>query len=366
MANGVSTLPVPSDASQVLRVPLRGQAASAERCLEFVAGEENRLLAAVVQSWCSALSGPGSPVGCDAWQKLACPLMLVGGAGSGKSHLAMGLAELAGPKHAAFATANDLRHEFTQAIKAGDTDDWRHRLASVPLLVIDDLHHLPRRSSFQTELLHLLRRRELSGHKLIATAKQPIAHLSGWLPDLVNWFASGLTLQITPLGAVARYELAMQLAANLNWNLTAEARDVLTEHVPAEPRELLRLLADLENQFGRGANFQGDTLKHFLGKRRSTGAPEVREIARVVARYYQLPLKQLTSASRKSAVVAARATAVYLARTLTTASYEQIGQLLGGRDHSTIMHSFRQTEKRLPREAALRLAIEELTKLLRR
>lgn len=366
VTNGVSTLPTPGDTTQVCRVPLRGSPTPADGGSEFVAGDENRLLAAVVQSWCGVLRSDGSPVGCDKWNRLASPLVLVGATGSGKSHLAAGLAEFAGEQIAAFTTANDLRREFADAIDAGDAQAWRNRLAGIPLLVLDDLDHLPSRSTFQTELLHLTRERETRGHKLLVTSNRPIAHLNGWLPDLVNWFASGLTLQIAPLGAATRRELVMQLADAKDWCLSAEAYETLTQRAPAEPRELLRLFTDLERQFGRGARFEADTLQHFLEKRRAAGAPDLREIVRMVARYHQLPLKQLTSASRKSAVVSARATAIYLARTLTTASYEQIGQLLGGRDHSTIMHSFRQTEKRIQRQAALRLAIDELTKLLRK
>jgi chromosomal replication initiator protein len=126
------------------------------------------------------------------------------------------------------------------------------------------------------------------------------------------------------------------------------------------------LVDDLQRQFNRGARLEVDTLTHFLAKRKASQAPELREIVRVVSRYYQVPLKLLTSASRQAGVVGARATAIYLARTLTDSSYGQIGQHLGGRDHTTIMHSHRQIERRLGRETALRSAIEDLTRLLRK
>jgi chromosomal replication initiator protein len=332
--------------------------------VEFVAGSENRLLAAVMHAWHQVLEA--DTVDPEAWHRLSSPLVLVGATGSGKSHLAADLAQAAGANRSVFVTANDLRRDFAKAIESGEAGQWRERLAKIPLVVIDDIDHLPGHSNFQQEVLHLARELEERGGKLVVTSARPIAHLEGWLADLVNWFASGLTLEIAPLGVEARRELIAELAAAYRWQFSPEAEKLLVEHSSPEPREVFRLVADLARQFGPGAKFEADTLGHFLQKRKAAQAPELRDIVRVVARYHRLPLKMLTSASRQAAVVSARATAIYLARQLTSASYEQIGQQLGGRDHTTIMHSHRQTEKRIPREAALRAAIDDLGRLLRK
>ncbi|MEN1680290.1 MAG: helix-turn-helix domain-containing protein [Planctomycetota bacterium] len=95
-------------------------------------------------------------------------------------------------------------------------------------------------------------------------------------------------------------------------------------------------------------------------------SPPLKDILRVTARYHQVPLRVLTSASRKQAVVTARAIAIYLARELTPLSYAQIGQALGGRDHTTIMHNYRRIAREMPRDLALKSAIEELHRLLAR
>lgn len=366
MVNGVSTLPVPNRATDVQDNAPSVDVARVVAPLGFVVGDENRLIAAVLDQWRGVLDNRDEPLGSAAWKQLTSPLVLVGSTGFGKSHLAAGLAELAGDRRALCITANDLRREFADAIQAGNAVAWRERLVAVPVLVLDDLDHLPTRGSFQQELLHIVDESRARGNKLVVTSAHPIAHLPSWLPDLVNWFASGLTLEIAPLGRAARTRLIEQLAETNGWQFSTAALDVLVEHASPEPRELFRLAADVQRQFGRGARFEADTLTHFLNKRKSAQAPEIRDIVRVVSRYYRLPLKTLTSASRKADVVGARATAIYLARALTDISYEQIGQQLGGRDHTTIMHSHRQTTKRLRRETALRSAIEELTRLLRK
>jgi len=367
VVNGVSTFVSTerpkTDAPAAREAADDAQKGTNNRAGEFVTGPENRLLSAVLKNFRQAISeGATSP----RWQALTTPLVLVGATGSGKTHLVSELAEAVGPKLSCLTTANDLRRDFAAAIEQGDAIKWRERLAKVPLLLIDGVDTLPTRGIFFQELLHLTAQHEARGHKLVVTSSQPIAHLNGWLPDLVNWFAGGLTLEIAPLGAGSRSELLTMLAARHAWRFSDEAFAELARQASPEPRELFRLADDMLRQFGRGAQLEADTLLHFLEKRKAAQAPQLREIIRVVARYHSVPLKMLTSSSRQAGVVAARATAIYLARSLTDSSYERIGSLLGGRDHTTIMHSHRRTTERLVHEPALRLAVEELTRLLRK
>jgi chromosomal replication initiator protein len=92
--------------------------------------------------------------------------------------------------------------------------------------------------------------------------------------------------------------------------------------------------------------------------------PTLREIATAAARHFGLKLADLKSASRRQAVVVARGVAFYLARQLTDHSLQEIGKYFGGRDHTTVLHGHRRTEKMLKRDPATRHAISELRKSL--
>jgi chromosomal replication initiator protein len=83
-----------------------------------------------------------------------------------------------------------------------------------------------------------------------------------------------------------------------------------------------------------------------------------------VARYTNVPQKQLKSASRKQSTVFARAIAVYLAREITGESYDQIGRALGGRDHTTVMHNYKKIAQELTSDVATQEAITDLRRLL--
>ena len=84
-----------------------------------------------------------------------------------------------------------------------------------------------------------------------------------------------------------------------------------------------------------------------------------------IGRHFGLPQKQLKSPSRRQSIVSARAVAVYLARELAGASYEQIGRALGGRDHTTIIHNYRKIERERLNDPAIQEAIEELGRIIR-
>jgi chromosomal replication initiator protein len=96
----------------------------------------------------------------------------------------------------------------------------------------------------------------------------------------------------------------------------------------------------------------------------ATAKPSLHEIIAVVCRYFGLPQKQLKSSSRKQSAVTARATAVYLARELTLASYDQIGHALGGRDHTTIMHNYKKVQRDRQTDFATQKAVDELRRIL--
>jgi chromosomal replication initiator protein len=98
---------------------------------------------------------------------------------------------------------------------------------------------------------------------------------------------------------------------------------------------------------------------------RAARQPQLREIIAIVARHFGLPQKELKSSSRRQSIVTARAVAIYFARELAGASYDQIGRALGGRDHTTIMHNYRKIERDRVRDPAIQEAIELLTRVIR-
>lgn len=360
----------------------------------FVAGQENELVFAIVNHIVEFLGKAvlantkgkrqkaerGSLTvalgGLPAEHAIPSPIVLTGPAGSGKTHLARGLVELwqsvRGEADAAYYTAADFARELAAAIQQSDDSndavaEFRNRCRGYGLLVIEDVDRLGDSAHRREELRQTLdgiTEREGAEQRglVIVTAPAPLASAESLDRPLLSRLAGGLVLEIAPPGLAARRELLRHAAAAVGCSLQPAALETLAENLPAEPPQLLRAAVELRRRGGTNINVRA--VEQLLAGGESTGSPPLRDIVAVVARYYRLPQRQILSASRKQSVVAARAMVIYLARELTPLSYEQIGKSLGGRDHTTIMHSYRRVRDQLPEDRALRSAAEELKRLI--
>ena len=147
--------------------------------------------------------------------------------------------------------------------------------------------------------------------------------------------------------------------------------DKLAAAVPGGVPALVAAIAELElaarvsGQLASGVLATGQQVdsrrvRELIEHQNSASAPTVREIARLVARHFGLKLADLKSPQRQRSLVAARCVAMYLARQLTSASLSEIGDYFGGRDHTTVLHGCRRTEKLLTRDVAVRQAVADV------
>lgn len=331
----------------------------------FVAGPENKLVSAVMNRIVTVLNTSNAEANAGAFN-LPSPLVLSGASGSGKTHLARGIFELwqqkRGGSDAAYYTAGDFGRALAAAIHDGNVRDFRRQHRRLRLLVIDEAHRLGDTAARASELQHTLDAFEQSGGLLMLTMSTSWTGAVNFGRPLLSRLAGGLTLEIAPPGKQARRELLRQATVAAGCTLDEEALDTLAQELPAEPPKVIRAAAELRRR--QGVRVDAPAAKRLIDSERPATSPPLRDILRVVARYHQIPLRVLTSASRKQGVVAARAVAIYLARELTPLSYAQIGQSLGGRDHTTVMHSYRRIDRELAKDRALQSAVEDLKRLL--
>lgn len=348
----------------VIDIPLPGRSlesaaddSGAIEARHFLAGPENHLVETVVRS---VIEEPVNGYN---------PLVFYGPSGTGKSHLAHGLADAWKARNrrqrVVCTTAVDFARELADAIETQGVDEFRAKHRSAGFLVIEDLGMLATRKSgkinVQEELICTIDALAAEDRWVIVTASVPPTALPGILPALQSRLMSGLLLPLFPPGAEARLAILEQLASVRDISLPEPVARVLADGLAVTAPELAGSLL----QFTSPARFQNDpfdleSARRYVAKRTGKHRPTLHEIALATARHFSLRLSDLRSPVRRRALVVARGVVVYLARQLTEESLDKIGDYFGGRDHSTVMHSCRKTEELIGCDPAVREAVEQL------
>ncbi len=352
MVDGVTEIPLPGRPLDSGAGPSRSQKTTAT-LRQFVAGTENHL-AAVAVHWLLE-------DGADLYN----PVLLYGPSGTGKSHLALGLAAAwkvrfrQGP--VICATALEFARQFAEALRTKTAGDFTTRYRGASRLILENVEHLAGKQATQHALISTLDALVGAGSTAVLTAHNAPGRLAGITPALKSRLVAGLSVELAPPGRDARLVILQRLAALRSVRLSDAAADALAHGLKVTVPELFAAVVRLQ----RSAQAGGDTIgekaaRRYVALRNGSRQPSLRDIAGMTARQFSLTLRELRSRSRRHAVVTARAVAMYLARSLTTQSLNSIGRYFGCRDHTTVSYGCRKTEERLRSEPEIRHAVLEM------
>ncbi|MEM9353676.1 MAG: helix-turn-helix domain-containing protein [Planctomycetota bacterium] len=367
------------------RIPLTGRAwndssgvASAVPC--FVAGEENALLAPALEPLLAApvLGGPllsedtaeAETTDADGHAptapSLASPLVLAGPAGSGKSHIAQGLArrlaESLPEDSVVYYTGRDLARTLRAAAQDRRTGELLGRLNRAEFFVLENLEELRERPYAQRVLRQLLDDDLQRGRTVVVTSKNPPGTLAGFDPGLLDRLSAGLIVRIQAPGLESRRVLLRLAATAMRVPLSEAELETLAAQplrtVPGLLQSLAAFTDARESGAAAPAGPDGSTPQS------EQGGTSLKEIIAVTSRYFGVTQAALKGPSRRRSLVRARSVAAYLTRELTDDSYAEIGRGIGGRDHTTVMHAVRSIRKKLASDLETQNAVDQLHRLL--
>lgn len=352
MLDGIVEIPL-SGQSISLAPPGAAEQSPALALCQFIAGPENALAPVAVQTVLA-------PTALACW-----PLVLYGPSGSGKSHLALGLAAAWKAQFVrqpvVVTTALDFARELADAIETKTTEDFGDRYRQAALLVIEDLQHLSGREAAQEELIHTLDALADAQSRVVLTSQVAPGLLPGFSPALQSRLIAGLAVPLALPSREVRVAILQRLAVDRGVNIPDAALEVLAEGLDGGVPDMVGAFGHLElTARSQQVPLDASLARQFLAERVTARQPSLRDIALLTARHFSLKLADLRSSTRRRAVVTARGVAMYLARTLTANSLDEIGHYFGGRDHTTVAHGCRKTEELLATEPAIRMAVEQL------
>ena len=328
-------------------------AASLVTLPNFLVGPENRLVEVAVRVVMADQANGHNP------------LVFYGPSGTGKSHLARGLAAewkaLPGRRKVVYTTATDFARKLAEAIETQATDDFRAWYQRAGLLVVEDLGQLAGKHAAQEELIHAIDALIPLGRRVVITASAAPGQIPGIAPMLKSRLLGGLTVPLCSPGPEARRALLYEVAALRGIKLCRSVAGILADGLCVTVPELRGALVQLEASAEiNGGKIDAKAARAYLAERNGLQEPSLRDIAVSTARHFSLELSELRSSSRCRPVVTARGVAMYLCRLLTRHGLGRIGDYFGGRDHSTVMHGCRKTERLVKSDPIIRQAVEQL------
>ncbi len=312
------------------------------------------------------VTGETNVLGCNAAQRMAAtetpqfsPLYLKAATGQGKTHLlhAIGHAYLASHPRARifYCSAERFMVEFVQALKQNQMMEFKARLRSFDLLLVDDIQFIIGKASAQEELLYTIDALLAEGKRLVFAADRAPQALDGVEPRLLSRLSMGLVADIQPADIELRRKiLESKLTRFAPLEVPGDVIEFLARTITRNVRELVGGL----NKLIAYAQLTGQTVSLQLAEEQLTDILSanrrritIDEIQRTVCQFYRIDRSEMSSKRRARAVVRPRQVAMYLSKVLTPRSYPEIGRKFGGRDHSTVIHAVRLIEDLRTRDA---------------
>lgn len=315
----------------------------------FVVGDNNRFAHAAAEA---VAERPG---------QVYMPLFIYGGVGLGKTHLMHAVGARCKsyfPKAKIVYTSYErFMNDLIKAVADGTTEAFRDKYRLVDLLLVDDIQFISGKEATQEEFFHTFNSLHAAGKQIVITADRPPKMIMSLEERLLSRFEWGLVADIQPPDLETRIAILRKKAERQPMPVPADVMQFVARRAPSNIRELEgslnRILAYARvNDTHLSVELATAALDSLDGGPRQQLTPA--RIIDAVAEHYNVTLEDLHGKGRDKAIVIPRQVAMYLVREETTVSLERIGHLLGGRDHTTVMHGYEKISDEMGRDHQLR------------
>ncbi|MBI2031598.1 MAG: chromosomal replication initiator protein DnaA [Candidatus Levybacteria bacterium] len=294
------------------------------------------------------------------------PLFIYGPVGVGKTHLIHAIAnkvfEESQDKKIFYITSEGFTNEVVEAIRTNDTARMKKKFRNVDILAIDDVQFVAGKERVQEELFHTFNTLIDKGAQVVLSSDRPPSEIKKLEKRLSSRFSGGLTVDIEPPDFELRTAILLIKAKKYDFPLTIDAAKKIAEH-SQDARKLegilLRIMTEAQSIEGELSN---NIIEKVLYNNNKTALSYYHpdEIINNVCSFYKIKPTQIKGVKRDALLVRARQIAMYILRSRLNLSYVEIGNILGGRDHTTIMHGVEKVEGLLSGE----LFSDEVNKII--
>jgi chromosomal replication initiator protein len=320
----------------------------------FVVGASNRLAFAAAMA---AAEGPGREHN---------PLFIHGLPGVGKTHLAHAIANDASENgiRVVCASSEQFTNEFVNSLKERRTEEFRAKFRNTDLLVLEDVQFMIGKPQTQETLFHTFNELHNADCQLVVTSDRTPASLTSVETGLWSRLGCGLIAEVEAPDLSTRLAILRARAEQLQVSIDNAVFDYIAQRCQRNVRELessLNLVMAYAKLMRQSPTLQlAQQALHGLSTTSETHAITPISILNAVAEHFQVSLDALKGRQRDHKVALARHIAIYLVREKTNCGLQDLGRLLGGRDHSTVLRGHQKIAGMIPKNPSLQRNIDEI------
>ena len=301
------------------------------------------------------------------------PLFLWGGVGLGKTHLMHAIGNRIKQNNPSmkvlYTTSEKFTNEIINSIQNKTTEAFRQKYRNIDCLIIDDIQFLKGKEQTQVEFFHTFNALKDANKQIIISSDRPPRELETLEDRLRSRFDQGLTADIQAPDLETRIAILRAKAASDNIQMPNDVVTLLATNIATNIREIEGAYTKIVAYTSlMGMPLTVETAQKVLtdmGNTIKTRTITFEGITKVVAEHYNIKRDELFNKKRTQNIAHPRQVAMYLCRELADLSYPKIGELFGGRDHTTVIHAYEKISKNKNTNLSLQKEIQEMVDILR-
>ena len=324
----------------------------------FVVGPFNSLAHAAAKA---VLEHPGATYN---------PLFIYGSTGHGKTHLIQAIGNHIKKNHSnkkvLYVTSEKFAVDYINSVRAGNANNFKNQYRQYDVLIMDDVQFIANTEKTQEELFHLFNALRDNNKQIVFSSDKHPMLLPGFEDRIKGRFAGGMIAEIPEPDIESRTAIIQSKLENHGFSIPEDIIQFIAESVRGNIRELEGVL----NMIVCKSQLKGKTVSHadvralIKHNMKPTKGISVEEVVRRIAEYYEIPEKSIYEKTRKKEVVKPRQIIMYILREEFAVSYPSIGEKLGGRDHTTVIHSCEKIKHDMKESNTLEAEIEHIRTLV--
>ncbi len=297
------------------------------------------------------------------------PLLIYGGVGLGKTHLAHAIGiEIKNnfPNNTVLYVPSDrFMHQFIDAVKNNSTNDFVHFYQMIDVLIIDDIQFFAGKDKTQDVFFHIFNHLHQNNKQIILTCDKAPVDLQGMEQRLLSRFKWGLAADVQVPDLETRIAILKKKMYIDGIELPNDIAEYIALSITSNIRELEGALISIIAQSSLNKKpITIELAKQMIDKfvKNTVHEISIDYIQKIVCDYFELPLEMLKSKTRKREVVQARQLAMYFSKQFTKSSLSNIGMHCGGKDHATVLHACRTVNNLMDTDKKFKAQVVDLQK----